>query len=101
MADSRLTLNLMPEFKAGFHDRIFSAMLNGSVAVTDPSKRLLREFTDHRELLFYDVMHMDESCEQLREALEKPRMLQQIADSGLKAANERFTWKTLVSTYAV
>lgn len=101
MADSRLTLNLMPEFKAGFHDRIFSAMLNGSVAVTDPSKRLLREFTDHRELLFYDVMHMDESCEQLREALEKPRILQQIADSGLKAANERFTWKTLVSTYAV
>lgn len=97
MADSRLTLNLMPEFKAGFHDRIFSAMLNGSVAVTDPSMRLLREFTDGRELLFYDVLHMDAGCERLREVLEKPRMLQQIADAGLTAANEWFTWKTLVS----
>lgn len=101
MADSRLTLNLMPEFKAGFHDRIFSAMLNSSVAVTDPSKRLLSEFTDGKELLFYDLMHMDEGCERLREVLEKPRMLQQIADSGLIAANERFTWQTLVSSCAV
>lgn len=96
MADSRLTLNLMPEFKSGFHDRIFSAMLNGSVAVTDPSARLLREFTDGRELLFYDIMHMDEGCERMREALEKPRILQQIADAGLTAANERFTWKALI-----
>lgn len=101
MANSRLTLNLMPEFKAGFHDRIFSAMLNGSVAATDPSTCLLREFTDGSELLFYDVMHMDEGCERLREALEKPRMLQQIADLGLIAANERFTWQTLVPTFAV
>lgn len=96
MANSRLTLNLMPEFKSGFHDRIFSAMLNGSVAVTDPSTRLLREFTDGRELLFYDIMHMDEGCERIRQLLEKPRTLQQIADAGRTAANERFTWEALI-----
>lgn len=96
MSDSRLTLNLMPEFKSGFHDRIFSAMLNGSVAVTDPSTRLLREFADGRELLFYDIMHMDEGCERMRRALEKPHILQQIADAGLTAANERFTWEALI-----
>lgn len=96
MANSRLTLNLMPEFKSGFHDRIFSAMLNGSVAVTDPSTRLLREFADGRELLFYDIMHMDEGCERMRRALGKPRILQQIADAGLTAANERFTWEALI-----
>lgn len=101
MANSRLTLNLMPEFKAGFHDRIFSAMLNGSVAVTDPSTRLLREFTNGRELLFYDITHMQEDFEHLRELLEKPQILQQIADSGLTAANERFTWQALVSTCSV
>ena len=101
MANSHITLNLMPEFKAGFHDRIFSAMLNGSVAATDPSGRLLREFTDGRELLYYDVMHMEEGCERLREVLEKPRMLQEIADLGLTAASERFTWQALVSSFAV
>lgn len=101
MAHSRLTLNLMPEFKAGFHDRIFAAMLNGSVAVTDPSTRLLQEFTDEKELLFYDVTKFDESCERLRKILEKPRMLQQIADQGLTAANERFTWKALLPSFTV
>lgn len=101
MANSRITLNLMPEFKAGFHDRIFAAMLNGSVAATDPSTRLLREFTDGRELLFYDIMRMEEGCERLREVLEKPQILQQIADLGLIAANERFTWQTLVPSFAV
>ena len=49
------------------------------------------------KVAFYDVLHMDAGCERLREVLEKPRMLQQIADAGLTAANERFTWKTLVS----
>lgn len=101
MAHSRLTLNLMPEFKAGFHDRVFAAMLNGSVAVTDPSVGLLREFRDEKELLFYDVAKFDEGCERLREVLEKPRMLQQIADQGREAANERFTWKALLPSFTV
>lgn len=101
MAHSRLTLNLMPEFKAGFHDRIFAAMLNGSVAVTDPSVRLLQEFSDKKELLFYNVTRLDEGCERLRRALEKPRMLQQIADQGLKAANKRFTWQALLPDFTV
>lgn len=92
MADSRITLNLMPEFKAGFHDRIFSAMLNGSVAVTDPSKLLAREFTDGKELLFYDAAQLDEACERLRRALETPEKLQQIADAGL-VAGMQFSWE--------
>ena len=94
IADSRITLNLMPEFKAGFHDRIFSAMLNGSVAATDPSTRLAREFTDGKELLFYDAAQPDEACERLRRALEAPERLQQIADAGL-AAGMRFSWNAL------
>lgn len=101
MAHSRLTLNLMPEFKAGFHDRIFAAMLNGSVAATDPSARLLHEFSDEKELIFYDVARLDESFERLRRALEKPRMLQQIADQGLIAANKRFTWQALLPDFTV
>lgn len=94
MADSRITLNLMPEFKAGFHDRVFSAMLNGSVAATDPTTRLTREFTDKTELLFYDAAKPDEACHRLRLLLEDSDALQHIADAGL-AAGARFSWDTL------
>lgn len=98
MADSRITLNLMPEFKAGFHDRVFSAMQNGSVAATDPSRALLRAFTDERELLFYDAARPDTACERLRRALEAPERLQQIADAGFAAA-KRFSWENVIPDF--
>lgn len=98
MAKSRITFNLMPEFKAGFHDRVFSAMLNGSVAATDPSARLTLEFTDGKELLFYDAAEPDEACERLRLLLEQPEALQRIADAGL-AAGARFSWEALVPDF--
>jgi hypothetical protein len=96
MANSRITLNLMPEFKCGFHDRIFSAMLNGSVAASDTSHGLLREFSHGKNILFYDRMRMEDGCEMLREALEKPRMLQEIADQGQAKAREKFSWENLI-----
>lgn len=99
MANSRITLNLMPEFKAGFHDRVFSAMLNGSVAATDPSTQLTETFSDGKELLFYDVANLDESCERLCRALEKPRDLQQIADLGLENARKKFCWEAVVPEF--
>jgi hypothetical protein len=86
----------MPEFKAGFHDRIFSAMQNGSVAASDPSSLLLRAFSHGETMLFYDRMNLDAGCEMLRQALEKPRMLQEIADQGRSIAKERFCWEKLV-----
>ena len=94
MAHSRITLNLMPEFKAGFHDRVFSALLNGSVAATDPSRLLLQEFTDEAELVFYDVSELPAACERLRLLLGQPEKLRHIADAGL-AAGARYTWPAL------
>jgi hypothetical protein len=99
IAQSRITLNLMPEFKTGFHDRIFSAMLNGSVAATDPSRGILREFSAGKDILLYDRMQLDEGCESLRQALEKPLMLQKIADQGRELAEKRFCWEALISGY--
>lgn len=44
MADSKVSLNIMPWFKAGSHDRICSAMLCGSLVVTDNSQYLEEAF---------------------------------------------------------
>ena len=38
--NARLSLNLMPWFKDGAHDRIFTAMLQQTVALTDDSRYL-------------------------------------------------------------
>ena len=50
-AEAKISLNVMPWFKRGAHDRIYSAMLNGAVSVTDKSQYL----TEH--VLFFNPRH--------------------------------------------
>lgn len=43
IAASKISLNVMPWFKDGAHDRVFNSILNGTVSVTDTSKYLCGE----------------------------------------------------------
>lgn len=43
LADAKVSLNVMPWFKDGAHDRVFNSILNGAVCVTDPSRYLEEE----------------------------------------------------------
>ena len=52
---SKLSLNVMPWFKHGAHDRVFNSMLNGSVCITDPSTYLEQEFTHGENIYFYSL----------------------------------------------
>ncbi|MBQ4463970.1 MAG: glycosyltransferase family 1 protein, partial [Eubacterium sp.] len=53
--ESKLSINVMPWFRHGAHDRVFNSMLNGSVCITDPSTYLQQEFTDGEDILFYSL----------------------------------------------
>ena len=53
--ESKLSINVMPWFRHGAHDRVFNSMLNGSVCITDPSTYLRREFTDGEDIFFYSL----------------------------------------------
>lgn len=53
--ESKLSINVMPWFRHGAHDRVFNSMLNGSVCITDPSTYLQQEFIDGEDILFYSL----------------------------------------------
>ena len=93
MADSRAVLNIMPWFKNGCHDRIFSSMINGAVSITDGSgwfEGRLEAGVDHVE---YSIKDIDAISDIVREAFDHPSKLEEIAENGRQKAL-RHTWET-------
>ena len=85
----------MPNFKAGSHDRVFSGQLNGAVSLTDPTTLLLSEYQHDKNILFYDLNHMDEISSMVDSHLDKPDELKKIAQGGFNIANANHTWANI------
>lgn len=93
IADSKISINVMPWFKDGAHDRIFNTMLNGSVSLTDSSVYLDELLCDGKNAAVYNLARLQELPEKVSFLLEHPDQMQQIADSGYEMANSSHTWK--------
>lgn len=93
LSQSKVSVNVMPWFKDGAHDRVFNSMLNGAVCVTDPSRYLEELFQDNRELLFYELDSLNTLGERVKELLATPSRLQEMADVAYEQSIQRHTWK--------
>lgn len=89
---SRLALNTMPWFKDGAHDRIFTAMLQGAVSLTDDSCYLREILQDESDVLFYDLEKLEELPEIVLKAEKNQERLYEIAKSGYALACKNHTW---------
>ncbi|MCR4567602.1 MAG: glycosyltransferase [Pseudobutyrivibrio sp.] len=96
-AKSKITVNIMPNFKAGSHDRVFSGQLNGAVSLTDPTSLLLKEYQDNASILFYDLNNMDAIIEKLDSSLSDLTKLKKIAQNGYEIASKNHTWTNIVN----
>ena len=93
IADARISLNVMPWFKDGTHDRVFTAMLQHTLSLTDDSRYLRENFTDKKELVFYSLEKREELPELVKKLLEKPEKCMEIAERGYESAVQEHTWK--------
>ena len=85
----------MPNFKAGSHDRVFSAQLNGAVALTDPTTLLRSEYSDMENILFYDLEDIAGVTQIADSALSDVGSLKKIAQNGFEIATNRHTWANI------
>ena len=92
MTEAKISINVMPWFKDGAHDRVFNAMLNGSVAVTDHSSYLDEALTNHENVIFYDLAHLEELPDKTRHLLNSPEKQKALSDNGYRLAKESHTW---------
>ncbi|WP_187305638.1 glycosyltransferase [Lachnospira eligens] len=105
ISQAKISLNVMPWFKMGAHDRVFNTMLNGGVALTDTSLFYENTFADGENVLFYsleDLRDYEKSgydeciaariTDKVKCALADTKHLQEIADSGYECCKGRHSW---------
>lgn len=98
IANARISLNVMPWFKDGAHDRVFNAMANGSICVTDHSIYLDEILSDGENVLFYDLMNLDLLPEKIKTLLDSPSRQEEIAAKGFELAIKNHTWHSRAKT---
>ncbi|SDB07865.1 Glycosyl transferases group 1 [Pseudobutyrivibrio sp. YE44] len=96
-AKSKISVNIMPNFKAGSHDRVFSGQLNGAVSLTDPTTLLNQEYNNNENILFYNLNNLDSVTEQVNSALSNPSELKKIAQAGYDLASQHHTWDNIAN----
>lgn len=86
MTDAKIVLNTMTWFKDGSHDRVFNGMFAKAAVVSDTSGYMKEEFTDGNELLMFELKHLSELPERVKELLSNEKKIQEMADNGYVCA---------------
>jgi len=92
LADSRISLNVMPWFKQGAHDRVFNSMLCGAVSLTDSSIYLKEIIKDGQQAVFYELNDWDGLSERVEYLLSHTSEAEEIAVSGYQFAAAHHRW---------
>lgn len=93
ISDGKISLNVMPWFKEGAHDRIFNSMLNGAVSLTDSSVYLDGFLKQKENAVIYSLKELEKLPVYAEELLQNQGKMQEIADAGFAMAKEFHTWE--------
>ena len=92
LSRAKISLNVMPWFKDGAHDRIFNAAMNGACNLTDGSTYLHEIFDESDCVTFYDLSDMDKLPELAGHLLGNYDKLQKMADTAYNITAHSHTW---------
>ena len=93
MKRSKISLNVLPWFREGAHDRVFNAMANGSVCLTDRSMYLDEIFVDNEDYVTYDISDLKTLPDIYNSLInDKERMYSLAEKAYLKTVKEHL-WK--------
>lgn len=91
--ESRVSLNVMPWFKDGAHDRVFNSILNDAVCLSDTSKYLCEELEEGEGVCYYQLQHLEELPDKMKDLLHDKKRVQDITAKGRVKVLEKHTWK--------
>lgn len=95
IGDSKITINVMPLFKNGMHDRVLTTMINGGVCVTDTSNELLRNYENEKEIVYYERDKIEQLPQLLEGLLKDSDKLIDIANAGRMKANVNYDFANM------
>lgn len=92
ISKSKISLNVMPWFKDGAHDRVFNSMLNGAVCASDGSKYMDEILADGKDYIKYDLSRLEKLPGRLEELLNDREKWENIVHTGYQRAVNGHTW---------
>lgn len=92
LSRARISLNVMPWFKDGAHDRVFNSMLNGAVCFTDWSRYMEEELEDGKDVFFYELDELPQLAERIGILLGDREQWEAVQQHAYKTAKEHHTW---------
>ena len=92
ISDAKISLNVMPWFKDGAHDRVFNTLLNGALLVSDDSIYLREILKDGENCILYTMENIEQMPERVKKLLADEEKMQQIVDRGYAMAKAAHTW---------
>ncbi len=96
ISKSKISLNVMPWFKEGGHDRVFNSMLNGAVCITDWSKYLEEELQDGSDVFFYELDELQQVSELTAKLLKDRERWEYMQKKAYQTAKRSHTWEQRV-----
>lgn len=92
LRQAKISLNVMPWFKDGAHDRVFNSILNGAVCVSDKSKYLCEELEEGEGVCYYDLTDLSSLPQNMQELLHDDHKMQEILEKGVAKVQKYHTW---------
>lgn len=96
---AKMILNILPNFKAGIHDRVLTAMVNKSISVTDTSTYLQNHFEDEKDIVYYQLEQLDLLPEKILKIQKDISLAEKISESGYQKVVDRFSWDRRVEEF--
>ncbi len=93
-ARAKVSLNVMRWHKDGFTERIANAMLQKAAVVTDRTTYLEENFVDGKDIILFDLGHLQEVPNRIKNLLACEEKRKQIAKNGYEKALAAHTWKS-------
>ena len=92
LRQAKISLNVMPWFKDGAHDRVFNSILNGAVCVSDKSKYLCEELAEGEGVCYYDLTDLASLPQNMQDLLHDDHKMQEILKKGVEKVRKYHTW---------
>ena len=93
LSKAKVSLNVMPWFKDGAHDRVFNSMLNGAVCFTDWSRYLAENLRDGEDIFFYELDALECLPDMVQGILENPKKWEHMQKAAYETAEKSHTWE--------
>lgn len=94
IADSKISLNVMPWFKDGAHDRVFNSMLNGALSLSDDSIWMKENLIADKEIVYYSLSEIDKVPSIVDNLLSHPQKIMELARNGYQKAKKFHSWES-------